>query len=385
MFFERNPSSRFDHHTTCASRTTGRLLACCASVWFAIGCGSPQEGEAQESNPQSRELQPSPVPQSTLDPVMLHAALDEQHSFEAMGVSLKARAWFQADSYVAQYQTSDGTLLGTQRIGKESLIAGVELPTLAKGESLDDFKKRTNVTGPTRVADLSTDQIWFTPAKIEAGREAPGVGTVRAASTIADVAAALVACNKLARHNCLNETVGYFDAHAASTDPTANPAAVFTWAFSSGVDPLQRGSGGLELGSAKDYGLARGTAAYSAACAGSVAATFEFNVSNAAQGIKTISNWSQSIPPLSMFGMAVGEGWNDFHCGPLTPGCRYRVDFNAADFNFRVSPGNNLETFCGKVTTQQSIYYSDACNETIGTGCPGFTEPSVVNVGSVWN
>ena len=89
-------------------------------------------------------------------------------------------------------------------------------------------------------------------------------------------------------------------------------------------------------------------------------------VSNTLSAFSTY-RWTTTGVPLSALGP------NDFHCGALTPGCAYRIDFNDTNFAFTVAPGNNLETFAGQVTQNNSMYFSSWCNAQLGAGdCPTF-------------
>ncbi len=350
----------------------GRLLACLVVAASAAGCGDAQQVDTQQPT----------ATRSVLNAEMLNAALEEQSSFEAAGVNLRARAWLRPDAYVAEYQTTAGAMLGTQRIGKGSVLDGQELPMLTRGESFDDFARRAKAAGAMHVAELSADQIWFQvdPDAVDELKNPTGIAKVNQASTLEDVARALAACNSMAINSCLNETVGYIGPGGGPP-----PRPVFRWAFTAGGSMAQSGSGGASIGSGTGFGLGRGSAAYSAMCAGSVTATLKFTVANARFGIMTLPRITVFADPLGFFGLVIGEGWNNSRCSALDPTCNYKLDFNQADFTFVVSPGNNLETFCGQVTDQRQIKFAEPCDPLFGHGCPDFSFPSAFDGESVAN
>src|SRR5260221_6586226 len=94
------------NNTKHTMHNSGRLLACLVVAASAAGCGDAQQVDTQQPT----------ATRSVLNAEMLNAALEEQSSFEAAGVNLRARAWLRPDAYVAEYQTTAGAMLGTQRI-----------------------------------------------------------------------------------------------------------------------------------------------------------------------------------------------------------------------------------------------------------------------------
>ena len=364
------------HHTNKQISNSNRIAVHMAVLLLSAGCGSPQEGGSAGSDPPGEPAPPT-VTKSVIDREMFQAAVDEQRSFEAAGTTLKTRAWLRADAYIATYQTSNGAFLATQRVGKDSLLAGVDLPNVTHPDRVNEFLKSSDVATPTRVTDLATDQLWFKP-EVDSVDLPAGIGQTKQASTLQDVANALTACNNQARSG-LNSTPGYVGA-GTSADP------VFDWAWTFGDnDEVQDGHGGAYLG-VSDIGEATGDTAYAAVCGRAVQGSLTFVLSNAVQGTKlTPTRATLTVQPLAFVGILLADGWTDVHCGFLVPGCSYRIDFNDTFFAFQAAPGNNLETFVGQVTHNQSMYFSNGCNLLFGSNCPSFSSSVPFTVSGIYN
>jgi hypothetical protein len=358
------------------------LAACIAATLLSASCAGTTSEDVQGDDSHEADAQEPMATQAVLDQQMLSAALDEQKSLEALGVSLKTRAWLRADAYVANYQNADGAFLGTQRVGPSSLMQGIVLPTVEEGERFDDFEKRNNTVGSMHVAELSKDVLWFKPEQKQLeqvgqpGNDGNVAVTSAALSDLELVAQALAACDKMARTSC-NDPVGYHESFERL------PLSVFGWAVTFGRALTQFGGGGAGTGSGIDFGSARGDAAFSAVCARSVTATFNFQVSRPRFNIMSVEKFSTTVAPLNFFGLVIGEGWHDSECSG--PACNYVVEFNQANMSFQVSPGENVQTFCGHITQQDNIFYSNGCNLLFRTNCPDFVFPRSFSSQSVVN
>jgi hypothetical protein len=323
------------------------------AAWLSAGCGSAVGGEPpgqQLPEPQSQE-QPQSVTKSVLDGEVLAAALSEQASMEAQGVSLRARAWLAADAYVTSYKTSGGATLGTQMIGKNSLASG--LPTIKQNESLNDFRVRARLDNSLHLADLSTDTIWFTPNRNapDAPGTPPASGLKTESSPLDQVAAALAACNDRANITC-GKTIGYWDPQNGPP-----PATMRSW--------NRTGRGGATFS-------AYGSAGYAAVCAHGGGANFLWQVDSERIFRLNPESFVVQIPPLAFFSITVGDGYNAHDCGFLNAGCNFYYEFNQANQHFHVSQSSNgpIETFCGSITDHALIQYSSA----VAFGLPGGPE-----------
>jgi hypothetical protein len=352
-----------------ARRSSRGLLAGLLALGASASCAAPTGNQAEQ--PQ--------VTSAALDQEMLNAALDEQHSLESAGVSLKTRAWLKADAYVAEYHTANGTFLGTQRIGKNSVLRSEALPRIVQGESFSEFAKRANAESTMPVSGMAKDEVWFKPDPI-ASHESKDVAVASAdLSTLEQVAQALAQCDSMARTSCLSNTVGY----TAPGWPL--PATISNWAVTFGGSLASHGSGGSITGSDTDGAWGHGSAAFAAVCARSVAATLSMKISNPRFGFLSASSFSLTAQPLVFLGVVVGEGWSNRACPFLSAQCNYRVDFNQADISFNAAPGNNLQTFCGQITDEGAIFFDRRCNAALGTDCPSFDFPSAFTASSVSN
>jgi hypothetical protein len=355
------------------------VLGCLVAALSCAGCLASQGDDLHD-----KSAGPT-ASRSVLDREMLAAALDEQKSFEALGVSLKSRAWLRPDAYVANYQAAEGGVVGTQRIGTKSLNDGIDLPTRAEGESFADFEQRANAVDSRPVAELATDQLWFSPDQDQADpatRSDRVAVTSSALSDLEQIAQALAACDTMARRSCLSDTVGY------SAQGSSPPVRMFDWAVSFGTEVVQmHGATGGATISRTPGGIAsangRGSAAFSAICTRGASSTFTVNVSRARFGLRTPASFAMTVAPVNFFGFVLGEGWNYNDCGFGNAMCSFRFDFNQANMTVRASEGGNLHTFCGQITDHSSINEADACVPRLGLHCGSFTFPSMFSSSSV--
>jgi hypothetical protein len=316
---------------------------------------------------------------------MLAAALDEQKSFEAIGISLKTRAWLRPDAYVANYQSAEGGVMGTQRIGTKSLSDKIDLPMREEGESFDHFEQRANSVDSMHVAESATDLIWFSPNQdqVDQAEHSDRVAvTTSALSDLEQIAQMLAACDTMARRGCLSEPVGY------SVQGSSPPARTFDWAVSFGTDVIQQhgATGGASM-STTPGGIAvangRGSAAFSAICTRGATSTFTVRVSRPRFDLRTPALFTATVAPLNFFGFVVGEGYNLHDCGPVNAMCRYRFDFNQVDVKVQASEGGNLHTFCGQITDHSTVNTASACVPRLGLNCGSFSFPTNFSSSSV--
>ncbi|HEX3595184.1 MAG TPA: hypothetical protein VHU80_08785 [Polyangiaceae bacterium] len=182
-----------------------------AASTLSMACGGTSGDQADT---------PATAPRSAIDGEMLNAALDEQTSLETAGFELSSRYWLSADAYVAEYHTEAGGIFATQRIGRVSLVGIPDLPKLEEGKKLVDFAERARDAGELPVAEMPKDRLWFVPPF----ETADGIGTTSAASTLDDVAKAIVACQAKATSSA-KETVGY------ELFGAGDPFDVFDWSY----------------------------------------------------------------------------------------------------------------------------------------------------------
>ena len=330
------------------------LLTC------GLGACAQQAGQETEAGPEEM------VTQAALDAEMLTSALSQEASLEAAGVVLRERAWLSPDAFVASYETPEGTTLATQLIGKNSLTKAI--PTMLQDETFDDFALRATNHPVLRVKEIATDTVWFKPASdAETGDDRIGK-TVQGLSDLELVAQQLAACDSMARSNC-NETVGYY----ASGWPGPTTVAGGKW--------TRTAKGAASF-------TARGSAFYVAVCAHAPQTVFQWTSDSYRFYSFNPAKLLQNVPPLAFFSLAVGTGWRRHTCGFLEI-CSQYVDFNQWTHHFSVMPlggGNGLvQTFCGNVTDQNRINFSNDCNPRLGSQCTGFEMPTNVSSSFVSN
>lgn len=364
---KRNPRARIVQHAFC----------------LAAGLSSAGCLASQGEDPQAQRPEPT-ASQSVLDPEMLAAALDEQRSFEALGMNLKTRAWLKPDAYVANYQVAEGGVIGTQRVGTQTLLDGINLPMREEGESLDDFQQRANAADSMHVAELATDQLWFTPdpGQADEATHSDRVAVTRSAlSDLEQIAQALTACDTMARRSCLSDTVGY------DVQGTPPPGRMFDWAVTFNTEVIQmHGTGGATISrtpGGRAVANGRGSAAFSAICTRGASSTFTMTLSQPRFSLPSGAVITATVAPLNFFGFVLGEGWRYKDCGFGNAMCGFRYDFNQVNVAVRASEGGNLHTFCGQITDHAGVNEADACVQRLGLHCAGFTFPKNFSQSSV--
>jgi len=296
------------------------------------------------------------VPTSeTLSEEVFASALNEQNALEEQAFALIGRVWLKRDSYVAYFVGPDGTELGTQLTGRETLLSGEDMPRPLEGESLHDFSERVRNDAPIQLSDSPEDTLLFAPEP--AGDAVAEVVAASAAlSDLEQVALILQQCDQTARNQCGGQ-VGW-----VANNTTISTAV--SWTKSQVSSDTRSGSG---------------SAGFASFCAHGGGATVSMKGTDGWGQV--IFDFTDDIPPLAKKDHWFHHGWQQ------SEGCKtwfavvcadwyWKTSFNQLDAQFKAVGRNGfpVQTFCGKITKNSTTAGHDSTCAARGN-CPVFVHP----------